>query len=99
MEKGLNKIADIIDDMSIGVLVGISERDFLYGYVRALVDSEMVDLENPPVLDKNKKHNIYIVLERLVKKEDAIKYLEIFLNTPFEGDRHVRRVNMLNEVK
>ena len=39
------------------------------GYVRALVDGEMIDLEEVPNLEKNKKHNIYIVLERLVMKE------------------------------
>ena len=47
----------------------IFEKYLKLGYVRALVDSEMVDLENPPALDRNKKHNIYIVLERLVKKD------------------------------
>ena len=38
MEKVLNKIADIIDDMSIGVLYNTDDRDFLRGYIRALVD-------------------------------------------------------------
>ncbi len=48
---------------------GIFEKYLKLGYVRALVDGEMVDLENPPALDKNKKHDIYVVLERLVKKD------------------------------
>ena len=39
------------------------------GYVRALVDGEMVDLDSPIELEKNKKHDIFIVLERLVMKE------------------------------
>ena len=39
------------------------------GYVRALVDGEMVELDSPIELEKNKKHDIYIVLERLVMKE------------------------------
>lgn len=38
MEKVLNKIADIIDDMSIGVLDNMNDKDFLRGYIRALVD-------------------------------------------------------------
>ncbi len=39
------------------------------GFVRALVDGEMIELDQPPVLDKNKKHTIEIVVERLVLKE------------------------------
>ena len=47
----------------------IFEKYLKAGYVRALVDGEMIEIENAPALEKNKKHNIYIVLERLVKKE------------------------------
>ena len=39
------------------------------GYVRALVDGEMMDLDSPIELEKTKKHDIFIVLERLVMKE------------------------------
>ena len=50
---------------------GIFEKYLKAGYVRALVDGEMIDLENAPSLEKNKKHNIYIVIERLVMKENV----------------------------
>ena len=49
----------------------IFEKYLKLGYVRALVDGEMIELENAPELEKNKKHDIYIVLDRLVKKEDS----------------------------
>ncbi len=39
------------------------------GFVRALVDGQMVELEEPVELDKNKKHTIEIVVERMVLKE------------------------------
>lgn len=39
------------------------------GYVRALVDGEMLDLDSDISLEKNKKHDIFIVLERLVMKD------------------------------
>lgn len=39
------------------------------GFVRALVDGEMIELDQPISLDKNKKHTIEIVVERLVMKE------------------------------
>ncbi len=40
------------------------------GYVRALVDGEMLDLDSEINLDKNKKHDIFIVVDRLVIKPD-----------------------------
>ena len=36
------------------------------GYVRAIVDGELYDLASVPPLDKNKKHNIFVVVDRLM---------------------------------
>jgi excinuclease ABC subunit A len=38
------------------------------GFLRARVDGTMVDLDDPPELDKQKKHTIEIVVDRLVAK-------------------------------
>ncbi len=38
------------------------------GFLRARVDGKMVDLEDPPELDKQKKHTIEVVVDRLVAK-------------------------------
>ena len=38
------------------------------GYVRVMVDSEVYDIEEVPQLDKNKKHNIDVVIDRIVIK-------------------------------
>ncbi|MCL2369478.1 MAG: excinuclease ABC subunit A, partial [Alphaproteobacteria bacterium] len=35
------------------------------GYLRAIIDGELVSLETPPALDKNKKHDIYVIIDRL----------------------------------
>lgn len=40
------------------------------GYVRVRVDSNMYELEEEIILDKNKKHNIEIVVDRLVMRDD-----------------------------
>ena len=37
--------------------------------------------------------NIMTLGARLTKKSDAIKLVNVFLNTKFEGGRHLRRVN------
>ncbi|MFM8539918.1 MAG: excinuclease ABC subunit UvrA [Nitrospira sp.] len=39
------------------------------GYVRAMIDGKMVELANEIALDKQKKHTIEIVVDRLVMKE------------------------------
>ncbi len=39
------------------------------GFTRAVVNGEMIELADPPTLDKQKKHTIDIVIDRLVVKE------------------------------
>jgi len=41
------------------------------GYVRVKIDGEVKDLSEEINLDKNKKHNILVVIDRIVKKEDS----------------------------
>ena len=41
------------------------------GYVRVKIDGEVRDLSEEINLDKNKKHNILVVIDRIVKKEDS----------------------------
>ncbi len=45
------------------------------GFVRARVDGNVFDLDEEIKLDKNKKHNIEIVVDRLVIKPDAVTRL------------------------
>jgi excinuclease ABC subunit A len=44
------------------------------GFLRARIDGEMVDLESPPELDKQKKHTIEVVVDRLVSKPSEEDY-------------------------
>ena len=39
------------------------------GFLRVYVDDELYDIEEVPELDKNKRHNIEVVVDRIVKKE------------------------------
>ncbi len=48
---------------------GIFAKYLQEGFVRAIVDGEMVELDSEIQLEKNKKHTIDIVVERLVLKE------------------------------
>ncbi|MEE3424984.1 MAG: excinuclease ABC subunit UvrA, partial [Erysipelotrichaceae bacterium] len=39
------------------------------GYLRLYVDDELYDIEEVPELDKNKRHTIEVVVDRMVKRE------------------------------
>ena len=51
------------------------------GYVRARVDGSIYDLSETIPLDKNKKHTIEIVIDRIVLKPDAMRRLTDSLET------------------
>ncbi|MBQ6384243.1 MAG: excinuclease ABC subunit UvrA [Clostridia bacterium] len=41
------------------------------GYVRARIDGDTFELEDPPLLDKKKKHTIEIIVDRLIRRDTA----------------------------
>lgn len=51
------------------------------GYVRIKVDGEMYDVAEPPALKKTVKHNIDIVIDRLVVKDDIRSRLSDSIET------------------
>ncbi len=51
------------------------------GFTRAIVNGQMIELADPPVLDKQKKHTIDIVIDRLVVKEGIAQRLADSLET------------------
>jgi len=59
-----------------GEHVKILERVLKDGYIRARIDGDTYDLsEEIPTLDKQKKHNIEVIVDRLVVREDIRKRL------------------------
>lgn len=42
INKVLNKIADIFDDMSLGIMGSIDDVDFLRGYMTALMEADEI---------------------------------------------------------
>ncbi len=51
------------------------------GFTRGVVDGEMIELADPPTLDKQKKHTIDIVIDRLVVKDGMAQRLADSLET------------------
>ncbi len=51
------------------------------GFIRVRVDGEVRDLEAPIELDKNKKHTLEVVVDRLIIREDVARRLADSLET------------------
>ncbi len=56
----------------------------LKGFARAIVDGEMIRLDDPPVLEKNLKHDIDVVVDRLVAKPNIRTRLSDSVETALE---------------
>ena len=54
------------------------------GFVRVRIDNEMYELEDEITLDKNKKHSIEVVVDRLIVKEGIQKRLVDSVETALE---------------
>ena len=52
-----------------GEHMNLFESMHAQGYIRARVDGQVIDLSEPPALKKNLKHNVDIIIDRLVIKE------------------------------
>ncbi|MGN0728481.1 excinuclease ABC subunit UvrA [Treponema sp.] len=72
------------------------------GFVRARIDGLMVELEDSVKLDKQKKHTIEIVVDRIVLKPEVRKRLADSVETALQSSNGViivlRRVNKTDEV-
>ena len=67
------------------------------GYVRCRVDGNTYDLSEEIKLDKNKKHNIEIVVDRLVIREDIVHRLTDSVETAAVRADGLVIVNMVGE--
>lgn len=72
--------------------IGISMAANRYPWVRAAV---CCDATSARLAREHNDANVIAFGERLIGVEVAKEALRVFLNTPFAGDRHVRRVNKL----
>lgn len=67
------------------------------GYVRARVDGETIELSQEIKLDKNKKHNIEIIIDRLMVKEQIQKRLADSLETALALAEGIALVEIIGE--
>ncbi|MBX3068350.1 MAG: excinuclease ABC subunit UvrA [Cryobacterium sp.] len=64
-----------------GEFVDLFQELAASGYSRALVDGELIQLSDPPTLKKQFKHDISVVIDRLVASDDMLGRLTDSLET------------------
>ena len=66
------------------------------GFIRARIDGIVTDLDHPPTLDKNKKHTIEAVVDRLRVRADAQQRLAESFETALNLGEDIAVVNFLD---
>jgi len=67
------------------------------GYSRAVVDGEVIQLSEPPILKKQLKHDIAVVVDRLVAADDLLTRLTDSLETALRLTDGVVAINFIDE--
>ncbi|MGW9113708.1 excinuclease ABC subunit UvrA [Microbacterium sp. NPDC055683] len=67
------------------------------GYARAVVDGDLVQLAEPPVLKKSYKHDIAVVVDRLVARDDILGRVTDSVETALGLAGGVLQVNFVDE--
>ena len=112
MQQSIDQIVDRIMELPVGsriqILapvvrsrkgehVKILEDAKKSGYVRARIDGIIYELSEEIKLEKNKKHNIEIVVDRLVIKEDIVRRLTDSAETALSLAGGLMMVELVNE--
>ncbi len=67
------------------------------GYARAIVDGELIQLAEPPILKKTYKHDIGVVVDRLVASPDMLSRITDSVETALGLAGGVMQVNFVDE--
>ncbi|THG33092.1 excinuclease ABC subunit UvrA [Naasia lichenicola] len=67
------------------------------GYSRAMVDGNLIQLAEPPVLKKQFKHDIAVVVDRLVAADDLLTRLTDSLETALSLTDGIIQINLVDE--
>ena len=89
-------MAPVVKDRK-GTHINLLESMHAQGYVRARVDGLVIDLSEPPELKKNFKHDIDIIIDRLVVKEGNQQRMAESFETALLLAEGVAEIALLNE--
>ncbi|MEA5026760.1 MAG: excinuclease ABC subunit UvrA [Erysipelotrichaceae bacterium] len=108
IKQMLDRIMEYEDDSRLMVMAPVikqqkgTHKDFLEklqseGFIRVRVDNEIKALEDQIELEKNKKHDIYVIVDRIVKKEENRSRIHDSLETALKLADGLVIVNIKNE--
>jgi excinuclease ABC subunit A len=89
-------LAPVVKDRK-GEHQGVFQQLAQQGFVRALVDGEIVMLDDPPALELNKKHDIDVVVDRLKVGGDIQNRLAESFETALKLGEGVAKVQFIDE--
>lgn len=69
------------------------------GFVRVMIDKQIYSLDDSIVLEKNKRHDLYVIVDRIVKKEGIISRLTESINKCLQMANGIVIVNTNGEDK
>jgi excinuclease ABC subunit A len=75
------------------------EKLMRQGFVRAKVDGEVYELSDPPKLDKKKKHDIDLMIDRVVVKASVAQRLADSLETALSRSEGIVKISVLGPEK
>ncbi len=86
------------EDGVVGILIcgsgnGVCMTANKYPFIRAAL---AWDVELARLARAHNDANVLCLPARFISKETALKCVETFLNTPFEGGRHLRRIKKIS---
>ncbi len=67
------------------------------GYIRAIIDGNTVELDDPPKLDKRYKHHIDVIVDRLIIREDNKQRLSESFETALQLTAGTAKVAILDD--
>ena len=94
--RKLSKIIDLKKDL-LGVLIcgsgtGMNIAANKHRKIRA---AQCFNMKSTKLSRLHNDANVITLGSRLISKNNAMKYISVFLNTKFEGGRHLRRVKKI----
>lgn len=89
-------LAPVVQDRK-GEHLHLLEQLRSQGFVRARVDGVICDLDDVPELEKNKKHSIDVVIDRLKVRDDIQQRLAESFETALELSNGIARVQSMDD--
>ncbi|MDH3640838.1 MAG: excinuclease ABC subunit UvrA, partial [Gammaproteobacteria bacterium] len=95
-DKRIMVLAPVVSERK-GEHLHVFQELMANGFIRARIDGLVVDLDHPPELDKNKKHTIEAVVDRLRVRDDVQQRLAESFETALDLTDGVAKVSDMDE--